>query len=582
MTTQALIQLLDLLPHNGVEDSLIQCSVRSASLADDPEYEALSYVWSDDVSPSLVEVEVAGEMVAVTSNLHSALRRLRLADKPRALWIDQLCINQLDAKEKATQVRLMREIYSSCRCCILWMGEIPDYIPLADAQAVVSLFEYMAASYAARESGGIPGLASIAADPEWTGPSRAMATLVGEDLLREDRYGLSWWGRIWTVQEAALPKKLVMMWGPLTMPWEKMIEASLCWTTATPWDVHELSEKPNGPCLGSVMAKIVWLEVAKSKGDSPLYLVFRWRHRSATDPRDKAYALMGLCEKGSMPLVEQCDYDMPTTEVFCRLSTDLILSEGTLTPLIVDPRAEPDRATPGLPRWALDVASMPQFNTDWFHLYGYHEYIAHGDHDLDLDAFKERMLEEPEVLRIEGSFADTVAYVGTPFRWDKRFRTEDQMYIDRLKEWHDLGRKHAPNRLTFWEDFGRTVLGDLIRDGEQWVERHATTADVHELYEFMLEGGGDEEARRTVKRMAMNQTFFVTRTGLLGMGHVDTKPGEEVWVLRGGKMPFTLAGRAKEEDGYDFGGKCYVHGLMNGELFYFDDEAPPEKMLRIH
>jgi hypothetical protein len=51
----------------------------------------------------------------ITGNCHAALRRLRAAQEEldhSPLWIDAICINQIDNAEKATQITLMGEIYS--------------------------------------------------------------------------------------------------------------------------------------------------------------------------------------------------------------------------------------------------------------------------------------------------------------------------------------------------------------------------------------------------------------------------------------------------------------------------------------
>lgn len=60
------------------------------------------------------------------------------------------------------------------------MGEVPEDIPLADARAMLELLGYMAASYEARGSVGIPPLERLAQDPEFKGPSEAMAALIDE------------------------------------------------------------------------------------------------------------------------------------------------------------------------------------------------------------------------------------------------------------------------------------------------------------------------------------------------------------------------------------------------------------------
>jgi hypothetical protein len=39
------------------------------------------------------------------------------------IWIDQICINQSDIKERGQQLTLMGQIYSSCSVVLVWLGE---------------------------------------------------------------------------------------------------------------------------------------------------------------------------------------------------------------------------------------------------------------------------------------------------------------------------------------------------------------------------------------------------------------------------------------------------------------------------
>lgn len=59
----------------------------------------------------------------VGPSLYAALKRLRDRDRDRLLWIDQLCINQDDNKEKSVQVVLMTEIYENAQQTVVWLGE---------------------------------------------------------------------------------------------------------------------------------------------------------------------------------------------------------------------------------------------------------------------------------------------------------------------------------------------------------------------------------------------------------------------------------------------------------------------------
>jgi hypothetical protein len=80
------IRILDLLP--GRAEDPIQCDLRVASLSDQIQYEALSYVWGHHSRMILI----AGLKFSVTENLYAALKQLRHTSSKRALWADQLCI----------------------------------------------------------------------------------------------------------------------------------------------------------------------------------------------------------------------------------------------------------------------------------------------------------------------------------------------------------------------------------------------------------------------------------------------------------------------------------------------------------
>src|SRR4051812_25210123 len=86
------IRLIHVLP--GGWKSPISCELYVVSLDEAPAYQILSYVWGD---PKISErILLPGCGFRVTTNLYAALRRLRLSNETRIIWIDALCINQLD------------------------------------------------------------------------------------------------------------------------------------------------------------------------------------------------------------------------------------------------------------------------------------------------------------------------------------------------------------------------------------------------------------------------------------------------------------------------------------------------------
>ncbi|KAL8907164.1 MAG: hypothetical protein Q9207_001586 [Kuettlingeria erythrocarpa] len=111
----------------------ISCELTTVSLGDNPQFEALSYVWGN--AQDTLPIQLEGGVFPVTRNLEAAIRRLRMKTEKRVIWIDQLCINQADIAEKSIQLALMPRIYKSCKEVILWLGEIEavDEITVEDA-----------------------------------------------------------------------------------------------------------------------------------------------------------------------------------------------------------------------------------------------------------------------------------------------------------------------------------------------------------------------------------------------------------------------------------------------------------------
>ena len=66
------------------------------------------------------------------------LRRLRDPVDSLVLWVEAICINQKDNNEKAHQVAMMREIYSSCQKMIIWLGEDLDTTEAGSKSIVAS------------------------------------------------------------------------------------------------------------------------------------------------------------------------------------------------------------------------------------------------------------------------------------------------------------------------------------------------------------------------------------------------------------------------------------------------------------
>ncbi|KAK0724351.1 heterokaryon incompatibility protein-domain-containing protein [Lasiosphaeris hirsuta] len=120
------IRLLRLLPPPD-DKSRTECQLITYSLLDSRRthsYEALSYVWGSEESKEPIWVD--GNKLSVGGNLYKALSHLRDCFVERILWIDAICINQRDDKEKGHEVQSMAKIYAKASHVIAWLGEAVD------------------------------------------------------------------------------------------------------------------------------------------------------------------------------------------------------------------------------------------------------------------------------------------------------------------------------------------------------------------------------------------------------------------------------------------------------------------------
>jgi hypothetical protein len=101
----------------------LYCDLSVHELATKPLFTALSYVWG--VMSSCPDTVVCGGLqLPISANGLSALRHLRAKLGAFIIWIDALCINQLDDNEKASQIPLMGTIYQNAATTYFWLGEI--------------------------------------------------------------------------------------------------------------------------------------------------------------------------------------------------------------------------------------------------------------------------------------------------------------------------------------------------------------------------------------------------------------------------------------------------------------------------
>lgn len=152
---QPWIRLLSLSPSSSRKAPL-QCTLIHLVKGELP-YEALSYAWGSQADPLPLEITSTATFtngsfettrssrsgVHITRNLHGALLHLRKKKKARILWVDAVCISQIDLDEKQRQLGMMGSIYSEGMRTIVWIGEADKHTRrLFHCMRLVEFFHY--------------------------------------------------------------------------------------------------------------------------------------------------------------------------------------------------------------------------------------------------------------------------------------------------------------------------------------------------------------------------------------------------------------------------------------------------------
>lgn len=128
------IRLLRLLPgqdeHGPIHCSLFHYSLPESTGSPTDSYEALSYVWGGSSKHRSIFIRQPTSSndheLPVTDNLYDALLQLRAQCSDRLIWIDAVCINQEDVREKEQQIQFMARIYAQAKQVIVWLGNATE------------------------------------------------------------------------------------------------------------------------------------------------------------------------------------------------------------------------------------------------------------------------------------------------------------------------------------------------------------------------------------------------------------------------------------------------------------------------
>ncbi|KAM3067243.1 hypothetical protein ACMFMF_009742 [Clarireedia jacksonii] len=553
------IRLLTLLP--DVPGTDINCRLEIISLDDQPQYEALSYVWGS--SAVRKKVYIKGKEALVTTNLETALQHLRHPERKRFLWIDALCINQQNAPEKSWQVQLMGEIYRKASSVLIWLGTKDLSTDLA-----FDLLEQILQNQTSIEN---------ASSQQWNGLEKI--------FLRTE-----WWTRLWVVQEFIFAPTVHLLCGNRCIPWS-IIPTLL--PHLLPGD--RIGTRPENPRLMKIFKQALGLHMVKladglrvAQPRQPLVRLENFietlsTKRRCSDPRDVIYALLGLVtlegevEGGIVP-----DYARGVGEVYLDFTRLMLRGrEGRLDLLCNTYFAytESDGCDPvdtsglstggGWPSWSVDWSRSRKVES----LINYYPpnsrvfYNADGGVRVGDEIFDD---DTPGALILNGVVLDTIISISTSFH--------------DLQDWQSVVRKWIPCPLLDLEknlyvhskeDMLSAYLRTLLRDVERhsfgmpkgrlsdeqvlsyrkhfkyWLEHPENDEQFDEEWKPNADSDivGSREFEYFLACSLVNWCLVYTEKGYVGLVEDLVKVGDRVVVVDGACTPLVVRGMRGGEIG---------------------------------
>lgn len=339
------IRLLRFLPHPGTEAGF-RARLFTASLDDPPPYDALSYRWEESVK--LHTIPINDFNIALKNNLFQALKKLQTAHKTQLfnLWVDGICINQSSTEERNDQVSLMGEIYSKAKMVHIWIGE-------TGSTNVDAAFRLLSAC--PRDPGDanwvhVPNEDSnIESYVQQVSGDFQGATALTEILHR------SYWNRMWVFQEIVLAQRAEVHCGSKVVPWSHFSRLDRIMGNHEIW-VDAQNQHPWIFDLRKAVFRIAHLAVTRDEATSLQNVLQPTRHLECQDPRDKLYALLGVCP-GLAELLHP-DYSIAPRDVYTSFARYQITKDGNLSTLATAGLSRTDHDNDiDLPSWVPDLRS---------------------------------------------------------------------------------------------------------------------------------------------------------------------------------------------------------------------------------
>jgi hypothetical protein len=537
------------------------------------EYDALSYTWGTE--HNLMNIDINGYDCPVTPNLHDALQQFCLNQHKngvakRKLWIDAICIHQADNAEKSSQLMLMKDIYAGASNVLAWLGK-PDGL----TELAFDTLERFAAA-----DGTQDGSATYR-DILHTADERRAAI----DLFIRRPY----FDRVWIIQEIVVAKKATVFCGPFSMTFDKLYLACQRMTGSGFFPFSAQISKLT--YLGDWRGYFQKMDGYEREEAFDLKVFIDSRDKSATDPRDKVYALRGIANSVIVEGIT-VDYNNSVERVYTDLAKHLLKAQPGLRVLSAVVLQHRKYSTLHLPSWVPDW-SQRQWGggiLQKYYRFAPSKLFKAGG------IGKSRVIkaEDSETICLEGIRLDTVKSI-SPVKSILMDKENNKFVITETKLREMATEATSQEIYPFtgemsWKAFFRTLTAD----------RSALSTRIHEEYRAKffsafrdwnlshphgdppdeLPAAAWAEISKTLGAIIEDKIMFITDRGYLGLGQEGSKVGDVVCILCGGETPFMLRqSSAPNQRRFQFLSECYVHGVMDGEVINNQESSHLEKFM---
>lgn len=487
------IRLLTLLPADNRDDP-IKCLISRADLDAAPEYKAVSYCWGKRDNP--VAITVGDTSLEVTQNLATALGFIRGSWAPATLWVDAVCINQDDDREKETQIPLMGRVYSSAEATICWVATdpTPDKICsvganlafLSNPEAIPLEVRKMMLSVEPRSA---PEVGQTDINEVLAQCTEAMVPLV---LLKLE--GSDYWNRTWIVQEILLSKRVILQ-GILPGPgmrgclsWD-VLESHIhqnrnsdpghlsfdhiSMTIMVEDKPFQITSAPPRKIKRLVEMRDAWQSGTPQSRDMMSIMITNVQ-KASTDPRDKIWGFFGIAEDAQQ--LTTVDLTLSTADLYAKWAYASIAVHKSLRVLQhagvgQSPRPAHMKRAHNAPSWVpqWDLADRDNTAAGSYHYspsLDHHGvlFCASGTHEPEVSFSVDRV-----ILNAKGVLVDTVSRI-KDYRREKSKDGTYQSTTSSCLAWllDTLGLdafrlpSNTETRETVFESFFRTLMTDRM------------------------------------------------------------------------------------------------------------------------